>query len=71
MSNPMPGSAAVEAVVIFHPQPTPAGVEEDRVAGLDVALLHVLFGERSTEVGHRDLLADIHHASLHRLDIEG
>jgi hypothetical protein len=61
---------AVEAVVVLYPQLAPAGVEKDRIARLDVALLHVLLGERSAEVSQSDLFADIHHAAFHCLDID-
>ena len=69
-SRPMPGLARVEAVVVLHPERPPAGVEEDGVARLDVALLHVLALERGADVGDHDLLAGVHHPALHRLDVD-
>src|SRR5262249_10905562 len=40
------GLTAVEAVIVLHPQRSPAGMEHDGVARLDVALGHVLFLQR-------------------------
>src|SRR5829696_9452770 len=53
-SRPMPGSPELKRSLFFIQSDPPAGVEEDGVARLDVALLHVLTLVRSADVGDHD-----------------
>ena len=53
------GTAGIEAVVVLDPEVAPAGVEEHRVAFLDVVERHALRGERGIDMRRRDLVADI------------
>src|SRR5262249_17476796 len=41
-----------------------AGIEEDRIARLDVALLHILLLQGGAHIGEADLLPGLHHRAL-------
>src|SRR5207253_2293546 len=68
-SSPIPGSPELKRSLFFIHSEQPAGIEEDRVARLDVALLHVLTLQGRADIGNQDLLAGIHHAAFDRGEI--
>ena len=62
--------AVVVAVVVLHPERSPAGIEEDRIARFDVVFLHVLALQCRPDVRERNFLARVHHPAFHRLDVD-